>query len=290
MQTYGWRRTHSINLAAALFVCGVKVLPLATLHERTGKRITEFHLKESSTLPAASIPETDPDLIRARFSLHSGPSHSLRIETGPVRLALESGDMDTADPCHPALDALRVLEARECLRTFMERGTRYRIQLHPTAPRARYVEGQEPLTARMGTPGFLTWHTQDLAIAAAVSRIGCPVLGIEGARPHRRFILPRFGHPLPGRTAPEDAPAIIAALHSGELMRQCPEHPVVWGYYAIKARMMLMDAIENRKGQHSQVFLAYENTTTFARHRRSCLVEERASDKVLDQARLHLRA
>lgn len=297
----GWRRTRSINLAAALFTCGVEVLPARTLNERSGHTETEFHLLKDGHLPASTVPEDDPHQVALRFNMHDrARGEAWHIPVGPVRLGLESGDMETSDPCHPALDVLRVLEAGECLQTFMNRGTRYRIQVHAGAPRARYVEGQEPMASRIGTPGFETWHTADLAIAAAMARIGCPVLRIEGVKPHRRFVLPRFGHQLPGRMGPEDALGIYQAMQiqhdpenpvfGGELARQCPESPVVWGYAGRKARLILLRAIESPDSPCRQVFMHLHRSGQWQRKKRSALVEERADNQVLDQALKHLRA
>jgi hypothetical protein len=167
----------------------------------------------------------------------------------------------------------------------MNRGTRYRIQTHPTAPRARYVEGSADTLVRPPA----TWTTKDIAIAAAVSRIGCPVIDITGVHPHRCFILPRYGHPLPGRFGPEDAQEIVKHLLTGELERQCPEHPVVWGYYGRKARKILLQTIDHG-GAGSQVFMNFARSSSWQRARRSVLVEERAPNHVLDHAVKHLRS
>lgn len=280
---YGWSRTRNINVAAALFACGVKVLPISALDEHTGVRITEFHIRDEGFLPAAVIPEEDGRQVRARFNLFHGKQAELRMVSGAVRHGLETGGMEDADPEHPALDVLRVLEARECLLSFMNRGERYRVQVSALAARARYVRGQEPLFTRMGEAGFATWDTKDLAIAAAVSRIGCPVIDIRGAGKDRCFVLPRFGHGLPGRPGPEDARAIVEAFHDGELERQCPEHPVVWGYYGCKARLMLLKAIEG-KGACNQVLQYHRRSRAWQRKGRSVLVGEWAKGEAFEQA------
>lgn len=283
-----WKITENLNLAAALMVCGVRVLPIRMRDEPTGREITHYHLWPSGHCPASVIPAEDPQLIRAHFHLGLDSSPALNVATGPLRRILKSGEIDTVDPEHPAWDALTVLHARECLLTFGNRGTRYRIDLHPSVPRARLVEGQDPLTHRLHTPGFDCWKTRDTALAAAMARIGCPVLDIVGERPHREYILPRFGHALHGRIGPEDAQEIARLFFTGDLLRYCPEHPVIWGYYACKARLMLLQTIEN-KGAHSQVYLHYDRTSAWQKRRRSVLVEERAPIQALDEARKHLR-
>lgn len=281
---YGWRRTGNLNVAAALATCGVKVIPITALDEPSGRRTTEFHLRDKGHLPAPVLPPDDPQRIRERFNLHRGPAEPWDMDAGILRRHLEDGTLEAADPEHPALDALYTLHARECLLTFMNRGTRHGLLCHPRAPRARYQEGPSRFTE---APALPTFTTEDLAMAAALSRIGCPVLRIEGVRPHRRFVLPRFGHVLTGRVAAEDAQQIMQHLLSGELAKHCPEHPAVWGYAACKARLILLQAIEGH-GSHRQVLL-HHRSGEWSRTRRSALVEERAPDTALDAALKHLR-
>lgn len=285
---YGWRQTRDLNVAAAIATCGIKVIPVSTLDEPTGRRITSFHLRDRGHLPAAVIPQEDTHRIRDRFNIHHGPAEAWDMESGILRQSLESHTLEAADPAHPAIDALLTLHARECLITFMKRGTRYRLERHPTAPRAKYVEGQEPMVARMGQPDFPTWTTRDTALAACMARIGCPVLTITGTAPHRTYVLPRFGHQLAGRVLIEDAQEIARLLLTGDLARHCPEHPAVWGFAACRARLILLKAIE-QKGAHSQVLLRHDRSSAWQQRRRSALVEERAPSAALDSALIHLR-
>lgn len=298
---YTWRRTTNINVAAALLTCGAEVLPVKSLNEKTGKRITEFHIHgDRCELPAAAIPEgDDPHHVRERFDLYDGvPGEAFGFDTGPLKEQLSNNTLEAGDATHPALDALRTLEGRECLRTYMERGTRYRMELHGKAPRARYVEGDEPLRLQLGQRGFLTWSTADLALAAAVGRLGCPVLDIIGAGRERCFVLPKFGHKLAQMFAGIDVEEVVRLYRLGldprdkravgELARQCPEHPVIWGMAACRARLQLIRALEQRV-ECSQVFLHHHRSLAWERKRRSVLVEEAAPGKVLDEALRHLR-
>lgn len=280
--------TYDLNLAAALSACGVPVVPSSVLDEVTGKRTTKFALGGSGHLPAPALPHDDPDHIRERHHL-GGKSEALNISAGLLKLAIEDGSLATTDPAHPVLDVLTVLHARECLRTYMERGTRYRIQLCAGAARSKLVPGDEPLNIRHMQSLLETWHTEDLALAAAMARIGVPVLGIRGAPGTRRaFVLPRWGHILPGRPAAEDATALARLYASGELARSCPEHPLVWGMAGIKHRLAILRHIENG-GSGSQVVLRHAKSLAWAKHRRSAMVEERAPASVLDNALRHLR-
>jgi hypothetical protein len=297
LEEIGWRRTHNINLAAALLACGVQVKPVTCLHEKSGQRITEFHLRGDGSLPAAKLPDDDPHLVRARFALVSGQSAPMITETGLIRMGLEQGTLEATDPHHPALDVLRVLEARECLLSFINRGTRYRIQVHPSAPRARYVAGQEEPRFKFSA-ALPTWETRDTAVAACMARIGVPVIAIKGEAPHRTYVLPRFGHVLPSRMHPEDAYELYQALQTqqdhkpvlgGELYRQCPEHPVVWGLAGCKARLMLQQVIEERRVGVAQVFLHFDRSIPWARKKRSALIEERAPSHVEASAIKHLK-
>ncbi len=286
----GWITTRDLNLATAISTCGVPVIPLSVVEEAgTGRRFTEFHMEHTGHLPAAVIPEQDPHRIRQRFNLHDGPNLPQNMRASDLRTRLTDGTMESADPEHPALDVLMILHARECYRTYMQRGTRYRIQLHERAPRAKLIEGQESAAARIGQPGYQTWQTRDLAIAACMARIGCPVLGIHGVAPHRTFILPRFGYTLSTRHGPEDAQEIAQALISGDLANQCPEHPCVWGYQGIKNRLAIQKHIE-AGGAASQVLLYLPGSRNWQQRRRSALVEESAQPKAFDQAIKHLRA
>jgi hypothetical protein len=283
-----WRITRSLNVAAALMTCGIKVKPVTTLNDACPRSttITEFHLMEDGHLPAAPIPAEDSRRIRERFNLHHEPPVPWTFETGVLRKHLEEDTLEQADPCHPLLDAYRGLQARECIRTYMERGTRYRLVVHPAKPRAAYAEGPE--TIRLA-PGLPIWKTSDLALVSGMARIGCPVIGIEGTRPHQQFVLPRYGHTLPTRFGPEDAMEIANAHQDGELIKQCPEHPVVWVDAACKARLMLLRAIESPDSSARQVFMHLPSSSAWHRRRRSALVEERAPSVVMDNAIRHLK-
>lgn len=299
-----WRMTRSINLAATLFACGVRVKPSVAYHAKSGQTFTEFFLMGDGRLPAAAIPYEDPHRIRERFNLYHGPNEAWRMEAGMIRKRLEDRTLEEADPEHPAVDVMRILEARECLLTFMKRGERFRLEIHPTKPRARYVPGSEPLAAKFrGGPAKLaeavTWTTRDLGLAACMGRIGCPVIDITGPHGAREFVLPRYGYTLPGRFGPEDALALAQAAElqpdpakpvlGGALLQQCPEHPIVWGLAGLEARLQLQRAIESRDSSARQVFLHFDRSSSWRKKRRSALVEERAPNGVMDQAMRHLK-
>lgn len=296
-----FRITSHLNVAAALMTCDVRVLAMSTMDvaHPTRETIKEFHLLPGRPLPPSVIPAEDPHLVRARFNLFTGPNLAQAIDLGPLRRHLEDDTLEAGDPEHCALDALRGLEARECLLSFMNRARRYRIQVHPTAPRAKYVEGQEPLASRLGQKGFETWSTRDTGMAAAMARVGCPVIHIAGEPPHRSYILPRFGHALPGRPGPEDALELYRAMQlqvdpehpqfGGELGRQCPEHPCVWVYGAIKARLMIRQQLESKDSPTRQVFLHLKNSTAWRKKGRSALIEERSPSKAEENAVNFLR-
>jgi hypothetical protein len=285
-----WRRTDSINIAATYLTCGVQVLPLSIYDAVSGRRNTTFDLIGNGNLPASEIPAEDPLHIRARFNLHAGTPGEAWIIEPSQRNQLASGELEAADPCHPTLDVLRVLEARECLLTYMNRQTPYRIAVHATAARARLVPGQEPMTSRLGQPGFETWTTESIVIASCMARIGVPVLTIHGEHPRRCFVLPRFGYRLPGRPGPEDATALLAVLQNGELAKFCPEHPLVWGQAGLKARRILRNALDSKDSSINQVLLRFDKSTSWQRNRRSAMIEERATSKVEADAIKHLRA
>lgn len=281
--------TFDLNLAAAFACCGIPVVASSTLDEPTGRRQTKFSLGGKGHLPAPELPAEDEQHIRARHHL-GGPSEGWDISTGLVRQAIEQKTLETSDPCHPVLDVLTVLHARECLRTFMERGTRYRIALIPGAPRAKLVEGSDPLLIKHMQGKHETWITDDLALAAAMTRIGVPVLNIHGTPGTRRaFVLPRFGHILPGRAVAEDAMELADLYRSGELARYCPEHPLVWGMAGCAHRLALLRQIE-RHAPGSQVVLRLPKSLAWQKNHRSAMVEERAPNGVLDQALRHLRS
>lgn len=281
-----WRSTNSLNLATTLNTCGVQIVPITALDERPGKRITRYDYAEWVTLPPHVLPADDPDQIRKRFSLTRDSSNpAYKINAGLIRATIEDGSMETADPEHFALDVYLGLQARECYRTMMEKGTRYRIQVHPKAPRAKLVPGDDPLA--MGTANQIrTWATRDLAIAAAVSRIGCPVINIKpGSDGRKTFILPRFGHRLPGRPGPEDAEAIASMIINGDLARHCPEHPCVWIIQGIRNRLVIQKHTEST-GLNSTV-LIYK-PSQWARNGRSALVQEHGTTAAFDDAYRHL--
>ena len=289
--------TRNLNLAVAFATCGVdvqidKITPLSigrSSDQRSGGTLTSFVLGPSA-VPYDPAPDT-AGLSMEIASQWAGLVYGKPVvfRTGTLKAQLDRDylaqlhgqlrPLDESEPLHPMLDCIIGLSIREKLRTYMERGTRYRVQVLPDAARALFVEGDQP--ARQ--PGLRVTH---LGMASALIRLGVPVLDCTGPAGSRQLIMAGHGDVLPG-IGSIDGVQLARALASGDLARQCPSHPAVWVMMAIENRDRMLANIQHSR---SQLLLHDPGTLAWGRHHRSALIMEGASAATFQSAADHLRA
>lgn len=172
----------------------------------------------------------------------------------------QSGALEQASPMHPLCVMMRAQHNYDALLD-MQRGAI--MNLRSTAmiriagtdlPRMTiYRPGTQLDPASNFSPEFVCEH--DLTLAAAAGGVGLPVRSLEGSEGRRRYWLPRSGyivHDDTGKPLISDATVILqrapTAADSRRLLLEdtAPLHPVVLGYDALNARVVLKKILETR--------------------------------------------
>lgn len=288
--------TKNLNLAVAFATCGVdvRIEKMIAINARSSSATgsnTCFHLAEANTPNEPSPDLTGVDMEQAEkwFRLVHQPGQPLAFRTGVIKAQLDRAyiaqlktglqPLEDVEPLHPILDCLIGLSIREKLLSFLKRGERYHVVPVPGVPRAILRPGQEPEQPA-------AFHTSSLALAAALVRLGVPVIGCTGAADQFRLLFPAWGHAL-HEIGAVDAAKLATALASGDLARQCPGHPAVWVMMAVENRNRLLANIQH---QRTQLMLHDPTTLAWEKHYRSAVIYDTDKPEVWSKAAAHLKA
>ena len=233
MLATAFTRTTNVNRAAALATIGIPVEIDQTIDQRTGKGWKTILVANESTDVLAS-------LVRpANGAAAHAPKHHTRLILG----LLERGDLGAADPHHPLLDMLGACANREALLLWLKTGTAHRVARIQGTRRTALIPGDEPESIK-NAPAF---RTRDLKLAAALTRLGCPICKIE---PSSQPGIDHFYFPVAGYML--DEPAVVTAdlvnaYRDGRLPQDSPEHPLLWMMQCLINREALLEFMFKQK-------------------------------------------
>lgn len=258
-------RTTNVNRAAALSTLGIEIQVDQTVDQRSGKGWKTILVANESTDVLASLIKPE-DGEKAHT-----PKHHTKMILG----LLENGKLAAADPHHPLLDMLGACANRETILAWLKTGQAHRIARIQSARRTALVPGDEPETIKNAG----AFRTTDIKLAAALTRLGCPITKIE---PTSKPGIDHFYFPLAGY--PLDEPAVITAdlvnaYRSGRLPTESPEHPLLWMMQCLINREAILDFMFRQK----QTILIRAPGTG-----RASLVTKDATDACLDKVRQRL--
>lgn len=177
-----WTTTTDTRLAAAFGCLDIPIRPQKVLDERTGTRLTRYHL-----------------------GLQSADG---LFKTKELQAALKAGKLP---PAHPLRVMLRACIARERLLDLANRGIFCTLLPVDGAPGLYHYEPSSHGIPGLPTVGPPLFRTGDLKLVTALGTVGLPVLHIEGPEGRRLFYLPARGQPRPGGLPAVDALAIKKA-------------------------------------------------------------------------------
>lgn len=202
--------TTNTQLAAACVTIGIPVTTHRKIHEGLGEERKTFTLGDKSLLSGREI-----------FTQTLLKSHNC-------------GDLEKLDPCNVFLDALRGVKNRGFLVKWLTEGKTAHLTLHPDKRclRTLYESGPPTSPPVVGAPEL--FRTPHIAVAAALSTLGVPVVKIEdGAGRLRIFVLPRYGFALHS-VKQLDAKATVEDFQSGKMAAQTPDHPFLYAHAAVR--------------------------------------------------------
>lgn len=266
--------TDNLNLATAFATCGCEVI-VDKIHDdagtgaRLGYYLSDQPVHRNGKVWVEGMNEAEKPL---------------QFDTAHWRNLLRNGMLESGDPENPLLDALRSLNGREMLLSWMKRGDRCRLVMHRKCVRMFYVDGQEPMAHCMGQVGFETWETTDLKMAAALAPCGVPVLTMHEEGPQTVFTLPRYGYAMGG--PPEDAIALVQRFRDGSLAKVQPDHVLLWGYQTLRNRESMLRRVQD---QQHLILLRKPKSSAWQRRHHSALVEEKAKGCAFDDGLRHVR-
>ena len=240
-----WSATRDTALAAALGTLGFPWQLHRHLIESTGAEQAIWHIGRRS---------------------HQQDIEDLRV----LRTAHFNGALD---PAHPLADITGAAAIRDALLDCANRGTRHHHRRLTSADPAGRWEMVADSTAT-GLPGVhptaphLT--TGDLKAAAALVRLGAPLLRIDGTTGPRRFWIGAIRND-------QDYATMLRAFRERTLPA---DHPICWIMQGLANRERLLDLLNQRT---RRVMLRPPTGSRFV------VVPETANGRQLDEARRFLR-
>lgn len=148
-----------------------------------------------------------------------------QMQTQALHWGLKRGTLESADPTHPILDAVRALRNRSALVKWIRNAQPHHLRF--TGTRAQYSPGADQVTfVADGQP------TSDLHLVSALATIGVPIVRFTGTAPHHLFYLPARGIEIAGASI--DVTALRRTLADGTLAQLEPNHPIHIGLRACR--------------------------------------------------------
>lgn len=241
----------NLHLAIALATFGYPFRLEKLRDEATGQMICQHHW-HFDPWPTLYVPAREGE-----------PMPNVSVAT--LIRSIKDGTLQR-NPVHPVCDVLDALHIYECLRHFMERGRRFRIAVVPRGEgRCSLIEGEDPMSIDPAVPRVAL---RQLDAAVALVRLGVPVLGCDGEKPHRRLIMAAQGYQI-GETPPLDVKAFVARLDDGSLQKEQPDHFVFWTLAALENRREMKRAIDR---QATPLLVRDPKSSAWARRHRSGIV------------------
>ena len=257
----GWIKSTSVNLAAALSTLGVPVQVDQTTDAKSGRgwKTLLLGLEALPTDEIGLVPDGDEE----------APPPA-QIKTRVIAELVRTGKLESADPTHPVLDALRALHNRERLLDWTQRNIRHCIAKTSRAPRSHLIPGEEAETWKKPPALF---KTGDMKVVAALAVFGVPVSRIEGREGQHTFYCANTGHDL--GVPPMDANATVLAWRNDTLP---PDHPFRWSMQALINRERILDFMFHQK---KSILIRKPGSSLAA------IVSEDANDVCMDKVQRH---
>ncbi len=241
-----WRHCEATRKAAAIAALGVPIAPQKCFRVREGDEVVTYLHEPRSAFP------------------HFAQLDAIK----PLLTKYIDGKLD---PLHPLMDALCAIANAEALYFWQKIGRPCALGYEHGRQRTRLIENTPH-----PHPGPYAKVTS-LAKAAALARLGFPVLAIEEVDAQTsRFVLPRLSVPMQVGGSPiiYDAADLLAQGREGKLL---PTHPFALGCLAASTWLKLLAIV---RGDEAVIMFRAAGT-------RSAFVHASATRAMLDDAEAH---
>jgi hypothetical protein len=246
--------TKDTRFAAALGTLGVPVEVKVSLDERTGTRVTRFHLGVSA------VDRKD-------------------WQSKKLMAAWTSGRLLAEMPAHPFCVCMLGFANRMALLDCANKGARLDHVRIPGTEVYAYRRGDTGLPG-LPAAGAAALRTGDLKLATALATVGLPVVAIDGEPGRLRFTLPRYGPARADGLPRVDGLALMEAWRRNK--EEIPwEDPFAQVSRALHNRERLLDVI------HREVELVMIRKP---RSMRSAVVRADATPAAWDAVKRHFDA
>lgn len=204
-----------------------------------------------------------------------------------LRQMVREHEAKTLDPMHPLAVMMLAQHNYDRLLDMMKKGLPHRLCSQSGGRLFIYRPGDEHPTMMHAVDRV---QASDLALVAALSLVGLPVIRITGDGDGYRFDLPRLGYlcRIGGETSrQEDARQLMLRAATKEdplklaLETIAPNHPVVLAYDALHARAALKKMIEKK----TPLLLIEQSGGP-----KQALVTMNSQGRVMQQVEKHLKA
>ena len=213
-----WTSTTDTREATAFGTLGMPVKLITTLVERTGQRITRFHI----------------GLISACG----------KHRTGKILTAWRNGSLEKNQPGHDFLTVLRGIRNWNALLDLQKKGTFCHLERVPGTAYWQYVAGPYGLPGIDASIERELLKTRDIKAVAALGIAGVPLLHIVPAGALHTYYLPRYGPPLIAGGPPIDAVALLAAWRADRASAIPLHDGFATAYYGLHNRERFLDAVK----------------------------------------------
>ena len=258
-------RCPSVELAAALSTLGAQVKLDISADKISGKAWRTILIGTDSV---------DYKALGARIIGKTGeePPEEPSINTKLILSLIRRGELQQAEPHHPALDVLRACKAADALLDWIKTGRDHRLVKVKGSDRWQLLPGQILPEVKSGP---CLWGTRDRKMAASLVCLGYEIARLEDTAPNTLFC---FRGPHAGGL-PQTCVDLAQLVRTKRLQEEEPEHPLLWMLQGLINRDAIGDLLRN-----SQPLVLIRAPGTG----RASLVSSNTKGRTMDRVKQHL--
>jgi len=214
-----WASTTDTREATAFGTLGMLVKLRTTIVERTGERVSRFHI---GMLSACG-----------------------RHHTAKIMPAWKSGALEKKTPGHEFLTVMRAIRNWNLLLDLQKQGKFCHLEEVAGTPFWQYVRGPHGLPGGGSILEKEALKTRDLKLVAALGLAGIPLVHLEAAGALHCYYLPRDGPPVMAGGPPVDGLALMQAWRADRVSAIALHEGFATACYGLHNRERFLDSVKN---------------------------------------------